>query len=106
LRELNSLLLKHPSTVNDDGRALINFDRYVKFMDRLNEVLDFSPPDLERYRKGGQLAYLDHQLRNIRVDAQVEESLEERSKALEAEETRDYRKRTRELQSLGFKTPS
>lgn len=104
LKELHVVLQRNPAVVDRDRRPLINFERYVKFVDRLKEVLHYAPPDLERYRQQGQLAYLEHQLRDIQVSPAVEDGLMKRSRDLEAEETRDYRRRTRELKSLGFKT--
>lgn len=104
LRELFSTLQKYPSDVEVNGVPLINFERYTKFTARIKEVLHYVPPDLERYRQQGQLAYLEHQLRGVYMKPTVEDELMERSLALEAEETRDYRTRKRELKSLGFKT--
>ncbi|RDB23999.1 Serine/threonine-protein kinase STY17 [Hypsizygus marmoreus] len=104
LRELHSTLQKYPVTVEVDGVPLINFERYVKFTDRIKEVLHYEPPDLERYRQQGQLAYLEHQLRGVHLKPTIDEDLMERSLALEAGEARDYRTRKRELKRLGFKT--
>lgn len=104
LRELFSALQKYPPAVKEDGVMLINFERYVKFTDRMKEVVHYVAPDLERYRQQGQLAYLEHQLHDIYLKPNIDEELMERSLTLEAEETRDYRTRKRELKRLGFKT--
>lgn len=104
LRDLKTVLETHPAVITDNGRALINFERYAHFMDRVKEVLYFLPPDLERYRADGQAAYLDGQIRSIRLDSQTDDGLLQKSRDLEAEENRDYRRRTSELKSLGFKT--
>lgn len=90
--------------VEIDGQPLINFQRYIRFTDRVREVLHFTPPDLERYRQRGQLAYLEDQLRGVHLTTNADEELMERSMALEAQETRDHKGRRRELQSLGFDT--
>lgn len=103
LHELHLLLRKYPSVVEIDGRPLINFERYVKFTGRIKEILQYKPPDLERYRNQGQLAYLDNQLRGVHLESHLDDDLLERSLALEAEETRSHKKRTRELKSLGFR---
>lgn len=104
LKELHTVLHKYPAVIERDRRPLINFERYVRFVDRLKEVLHYTAPDLERYRQQGQLAYLEHHLRNLQVSQAVEEGLMKRSRDLETDEIRDYRRRTRELKSLGFKT--
>lgn len=106
LRELHSTLQKYPTVVEVDGHPLINFERYIKFTDRIKEVLHYTPPDLEQYRQQGQLAYLEQQLRGVHLKPDVDEELMERSLKLEAGETRDYRTRRRELRRLGFKTVS
>ncbi|KAF5386738.1 hypothetical protein D9615_001785 [Tricholomella constricta] len=104
LRELHSTLQKYPTVVEVDGVPLINFERYIRFTDRIKEVLHHVPPDLERYRQQGQLAYLEHQLRGVQPKANIDEELMQRSMTLEAGETRDYRTRKRELKRLGFRT--
>ncbi|KAG6909463.1 hypothetical protein DXG01_000448 [Tephrocybe rancida] len=104
LRELFSTLQKHPTVVKVDGIHMINFERYIRFTDRVKEVLHYMPPDLERYRQQGQLAYLEHQLRKVHLHSNVDEDLMKRSTTLEAGETRDYRARKRELKRLGFRT--
>ncbi|KAF8892698.1 ras guanine nucleotide exchange factor domain-containing protein [Infundibulicybe gibba] len=102
LRELHLTLQRYPPVMDVDGQPLINFERYVKFTDRVREVLHHVPPDLEPFRQRGQLAYLEHQLRELgECD---DEEMMERSVALEAGEARDYRSRRRELQKLGFRT--
>lgn len=104
LKELHNVLQKNPANVRHRGRLLINFERYVKFMERLKEVLHYRPPDLEQYRTQGPLAYLEHQLRNISVGSpELDQTFLERSDLLEANETRQYLQRTNELASLGFR---
>ncbi|KAG6853700.1 hypothetical protein C0991_002235 [Blastosporella zonata] len=103
LRELYSTLQKYPTVVEVEGVHMINFERYTHFMDRVKEIMRHAPPNLERYRQQGQLAYLEHQLRKVHLDSNVDEELMKRSMSLEAGETRDYRARTRELRRLGFK---
>ncbi|KAF8061461.1 hypothetical protein FPV67DRAFT_1509075 [Lyophyllum atratum] len=104
LRELYSTLSKYPTVMEVDGIPLINFERYIRFTDRIKEVLHYIPPDLERYRQQGQLAYLEHQLRSVQLNPNIDEELMQRSMTLEAGETRDHRTRKRELRRLGFRT--
>ncbi|KAG5645835.1 hypothetical protein DXG03_005176 [Asterophora parasitica] len=104
LRELHSTLQKYPTVVEVDGHPLINFERYIRFTDRIKEVLHYVPPDLERYRQLGQLAYLENQLRSVQLKPTIDEDVMQRSMTLEVGETRDYRTRKRELKRLGFKT--
>ncbi len=44
LEELHAVLQKYPTIVKVDGYPLINFERYVKFMDRIKEVVHYKPP--------------------------------------------------------------
>ncbi|KAG6833188.1 hypothetical protein H0H87_010250 [Tephrocybe sp. NHM501043] len=104
LRELYTTLQKYPTVIEVNGTHMINFERYIRFTDRVKEVLHHVPPDLERYRQQGQLAYLEHQLRKVHLDANIDEELMTRSLALEAGETRDLQARKRELKRLGFRT--
>lgn len=104
LRDLNAVLQKYPPVTTVDGRPLINFERYIKFTDRVKEVLHHKPPVLERYRQQGQLAYLEHQLRNLQPGPSTDDELMARSRELEVGEARDFRLRTHELHSLGFAT--
>ncbi|KAG6861734.1 hypothetical protein C0995_012738 [Termitomyces sp. Mi166 len=104
LRELYSTLQKYPTAIEVDGVPMINFERYIRFTDRVKEVLHYTAPDLERYRQQGQLAYLEHQLHKVHLTPDIDDELVKRSTTLEADETRDYRARKRELRRLGFRT--
>jgi len=98
------VLQRYPITIQVDGRPLINFERYLKFMDRVNEVVHYKPPSLEQCRQLGHLDYLESQLRNLRMSPTSEEDLMARSRILEARETLDFRTRKPQLKALGFKT--
>ncbi|KAL0947206.1 hypothetical protein HGRIS_013323 [Hohenbuehelia grisea] len=87
-----------------DGRPLINFERYSRFTAKLKEILYCKPPDVERFRSQGQLAYLENQLRKIELSDDAEHALEEKSRAHETEERRIRRLRLRERDNLGFRT--
>ncbi|KAJ7905245.1 ras guanine nucleotide exchange factor domain-containing protein [Mycena olivaceomarginata] len=104
LRDLHSLLQNYPPTVEVQGRTLINFRRYSKFMEHVRGLRLLKPPDLEHYRQTGQLAYLQHQLRGVHFDADTDVALMQRSVALEADETRIHRTRALELKRLGFRS--
>ncbi|KAF8163016.1 ras guanine nucleotide exchange factor domain-containing protein [Crassisporium funariophilum] len=104
LKELHMVLQHNPVVVQEGGRPLINFQRYTKFMDRIKEVVHYEPPDLERYRQQGQLAYLDHQLHNVNITPTSDDDFLTRSKMLEARESIDYKSRRRQLRMLGFRT--
>ncbi|KAJ7752104.1 hypothetical protein B0H16DRAFT_1723868 [Mycena metata] len=104
LRDLNSLLRNYPPTLEIDGYTLINFRRYSKFMEHIRALHLLKPPDLERYRASGQLAYLQHQLRGVHLDPDTDAALMQRSLELEADETRIHRTRALELKRLGFRS--
>lgn len=98
-------MYKYPVVVEIDGRSLINFERYTKFMGKVREARLHKPPDLERFRSLGQLAYLEHQLRTVNLDNNhSDDALMTRSLELEAVETRIHNSRARELERLGFRT--
>ncbi|KAF8168726.1 kinase-like domain-containing protein [Pholiota molesta] len=97
LKELNMVLSRYPITVQVDGRPLINFQRYIKFMDRIKEV----PGTISA---AGQLDYLENQLRNLKMTSTSDDDLMARSRLLEAREIQDYKTRKPQLKSLGFKT--
>ena len=101
LNDLRLVLQTHPIIVQVDGPPLINFQRYLKFMDRVNEVVYYKPPVLEHFRPLGPLAYLEDQLGNLRTSRN--DDLLERSRKLEARENSAYKSRTRELKTLGFR---
>jgi len=104
LKDLHSVLEQNPIVVEDQGHPLINFQRYVKFMDRIKEILHYKPPVLEQYRHQGQLAYLENQLKGVQLTASTDDELMEKSIALEAGEVLDFKLRRREFRSLGFET--
>ncbi|KAK0240369.1 kinase-like domain-containing protein [Armillaria nabsnona] len=107
IQDLGSVLQNNQPTIEREGRTLINFERHVRFIDKVKEVLYYKSPDLEEYRPLGYLRYLEHRLRNIRLDdPKFEQSLLKEAKARELEESRMRRNRTSELQRLGFPTTS
>jgi len=87
----------------DGGLSLINFQRFLVFMDRIKEVFHYKPPDLERYRQQGQLTYLENQLRHVKLSATLDDDLNARSRKLEARESLDYRNRLDQCKDLGFR---
>ncbi|KDR72786.1 hypothetical protein GALMADRAFT_212816 [Galerina marginata CBS 339.88] len=84
LKELHLILLRYPSTVQVDGRPLINFELYLLFMERVNAVVYYRAPDLERYRQLGQLDFLENQLRLLDVSNTSDDYLIARSFKQEA----------------------
>ena len=67
LKELKEVLHQNPPIIEVDGRRLINFKRYIRFMDCIKEVVYFSPPNLEEQRHGGQLEDLLAKLRSVDI---------------------------------------
>lgn len=104
LKELHAVLQKYPTIVRVDGYPLINFERYVKFMDRVKEVVHYKPPSLEHYRQHGYREYLENQLRNLKMTSTSDDEQMVRSQSLEAREILDYRTRKPQLKTLGFRT--
>jgi len=105
LEKLRLVLQSYPITVQVDGHPLINFQRYLKFMDCVNEVLvRYKPPDLEEYRQLGQLDYLENQLRKLRMSPTSDDTMTARSRDLEAREALTLKTRKPQLGGLGFRT--
>lgn len=100
LKDLHSVLTQNPVVVEDEGRPLINFQRYVKFMDKIKETLYYKPPCLEQYRQQGHLAYLENQLQCVRIGENADGELMKRSNALREGEVLEIKERYR---SVGFK---
>ena len=103
MKELRLVLQKYPNIVPVDGHPLINFQRYLKFMDRVNEVVHYKPPDLEKYRQLGYLDYLEKQLQNSHMSPTYNDELMARSKILETREVLDFKNRKPQLKALGFR---
>jgi len=74
LKELYKVV-RQPLTVKVDNQHLVNFTRHNQFMDRIKEILYYSPPDLEDRRHGGQLTYLLNQLHDIDLSGDLERQL-------------------------------
>jgi len=101
LIELRTVFRAHQTVVDIDGRRLINFAQYIKFSARMKELLDYKSTNQPNY-EGGPFAYLESQLRGIHINASTDESLDNRSRSLGAEERRINDLRLREFRSLGF----
>ncbi|PPQ89078.1 hypothetical protein CVT25_006450 [Psilocybe cyanescens] len=102
LKELHAVLQRYPVVLQVDGRPLINFERYTKFMDRIKEAVHYTPPDMERYRQQRMLEYIENELLRTKLANITEEDLVTRSKKLEAQEMMERRSRKSQLRHLGF----
>jgi len=105
LKDLRSVFTHNPIVVEDEGRPLINFQRYVKFTDKITEILNHKPPDLEQYRKQGYLAYLENQLQCVCIGQNGEnadDKLIKKSIALRQGEVLEIKQRFRDA---GFRVP-
>jgi son of sevenless-like protein len=101
LKELDKVV-RQPVTIQVDGQHLVNFKRYTTFMDRVRDILHYSPPDLEDKRYGGQLTYLSNELRDIDLSGDLEQELLTRSRALSIQESSSKSNRRVNLHNLGF----
>ena len=86
LKELRKVF-RQPLTVEVDNQHLINFSRHNGFMDRIKEILYYTPPNLEDKRHGGQLAYLLNELRDIDSSGKLEQQLSAKSKGFSTRES-------------------
>ena len=103
MKELNLVFERYPPTIQVDGRPLINFERYYRFMKRVREVLYYKVPDLEQYRHQGQLEYLQNRLRDLELTNVTEDQQITRGQELELLEYSEYHDLRGHLKSLGFK---
>ena len=90
----------NPIEVKVEGRPLINFQRYVKFMDKIKEILHYKPPNLEQYRQQGYLAYLENQLQCVCDEENTDDELMKKSIELRKGEVLEIKRR---LTGVGFK---
>ena len=100
LEDLHSVLTHNPIEVKVDGRPLINFQRYIKFMDKIKEILHYKPPNLEQYRQQGYLAYLENQLQCVCNEENTDDELMKKSIELRKGEVLEIKRR---LTGVGFK---
>jgi hypothetical protein len=103
LKELYLVFQNNPITVEVDQEHLINFQRYVKFMDHAKEVFRYKTPELEMYRHDGRLEYLEGQLRSLEASKKTEDEVVARSLFLERRENVDQKGRATNMKALGFK---
>ncbi|KAF9533346.1 hypothetical protein CPB83DRAFT_845111 [Crepidotus variabilis] len=103
LKDLRKVLREQEVTIRVDDHWLINYRRYLQIMDRMNEVFHYKAPQLEEYRNGGQLAYLENQLENITYDDRTQDKHLERSSKLAQKEANEHRSRARQMRQLGFR---
>ena len=103
LEDLRSVLTHNPIEVEDEGRPLINFQRYVKFMDKIKETLHYKAPYLEQYRRQGYLAYLENELQcacNGHIGENTDDGLMKKSIALREGEVLEIKRR---FSGVGFR---
>lgn len=105
LKELHLVLHANKRAIIVKNKPLINFQRYTLFMDKLKEVLAHSPPDLERFRQQGELAYLEDKLRNVRLGEQAEEEMDKRSRAVQEVEVKLDKSKVVRAMKLGMNVP-
>lgn len=101
LKELDKVV-RQPLTVLVDDQHLVNFTRHNRFMDRVKEILYYSPPDLEENRHGGQLIYLLNQLRDIDLSGGLEQQLLAKGEELSARESSVNIIHNEHLRRVGF----
>ncbi|KAF9002032.1 ras guanine nucleotide exchange factor domain-containing protein [Cyathus striatus] len=102
LLELRAVFDRNPSEMGINGRRLINFQRCIRLMDRIKDILYYEAPDLEHYRQG-QLACLELELKNVDPTVITDDKLEARSVSLAKEEIRIHNTGESALHQLGFK---
>ncbi|RXW13978.1 hypothetical protein EST38_g11877 [Candolleomyces aberdarensis] len=102
MEDLRSVLQVHEKTIEVNGQSLINVERYTEFMARVKNLTRLPPPDLERYRHQGQLAYLESKLADVRVGGDAEDELLGKARGLKAIEDMLVSQRILEHIGLGL----
>lgn len=102
IQDLYRVLQNNPITVEVDQEHLINFQRYIKFMDQVKDLFHYKAPGLELYRHDGRLEYLEGQLRLLEASKKTEDEVVARSLFLARRENVDLKRRWPTLQALGF----
>ena len=105
MEELRSVLDAHERTIEINGQTLINVQRYTEFMNRVKELFPLPPPDLERYRHQGELAYLESKLAGVQVGEAADREFETKARSLKAIEDVLESQRIREKLRAGFSIP-
>jgi hypothetical protein len=103
IEELRSVLHTNERTIEWGGQTLINVQRYTKFMHRVGELFHLPPPDLERFRHQGELAYLESKLADVRIGSVADDEVLAKAISLQAAENRLSFGRVIERKRLGFK---
>lgn len=103
LKELHSVLHLNKRVVEVKGRPLVNFQRYAKFLEKVRTVFPLPPPDLERYRQQGQLAYLENKLAEVTLGESADDWLVSRSQTVKTEEATLAALKVPQRIKLGFK---
>lgn len=88
--------------VKIDNKPLINFQRYTKLMDRIQEVVPYRPPDLGASQQPLVLEYIEREFVKLDISNITEDDIVARSKKLEAQEVMEHRSRKSQLRNLGF----
>ena len=101
MKELCLVLQEYPTIVPVDGHPLINFQRYPKLMDRINEVVHYKPPDLEKHRQLGYLDYLEKRLRSLHMSPIYNDDLMARCRILGTRQAFDFKAPRPQLKVLG-----
>jgi len=101
LIELQKALSK-PVTIQEEGQHLINLERYITFMARCKELMDYTPPSVGDHHQGEQVKHLLAQLRTITFFQGTDERLLTRSTILQRQEVSNRRSRKDQMLQLGF----
>ena len=102
VEDLRLVLDAHERTIEVDGQTLINVQRYTEFTNLVKELHRLPPPDLERYRHQGELAYLESKLAGVQIGEAADRELRARAQSLKTVEDVLNSQRIREKLRAGF----
>ncbi|KAJ2918084.1 hypothetical protein MD484_g2342, partial [Candolleomyces efflorescens] len=102
LEELRAVLHANERTIERDGQTLINVQRYTRFMHQVQQLFHLPPPDLERFRHQGELAYLESKLADVQIGDVADDEVLAKAISLEGIENSLDSKRAPQFRDLGF----
>ena len=105
LKELHLVLRANRQAIVIKNKPFINLERYILFMRKLKEVLGYPPPDLERFREQGELAYLEDQLRLVREQGDELEEVDRQSRTLRASDVELEKTKAARVMGLEMNVP-
>lgn len=102
LRSINYVHSKVQPTIQGKTGPLINFQRYAKLRERIEQVMELQAPQYHLKPSERKLEFVEQQLRCMLLDEGWRKRLEEDSLKAHQDEENDYRSLRGPLSDLGM----